>query len=300
MWFASGLRGMGAYALPMISFPRTLIGCMVAMATSCAIAQDEAAAPKPASAPWEIDLQAGVWYAGLAGDLKLPRQGGGGNPVSAQTLDINSPRITPFGEVNLTKGNWLIEVRGFAFGADATSTPASGGPLGDVDLGGGARVDTSVEVSAFEIEGGYRLLSYEDGHTDSGGTKLRVGLTALLGARLLDTSTSVSLPDGGSGVVRDSDDDIALHPLAGFKVKADFYEDFTIHFEMSAGWMGGSTESTGLDIIVGGQWRPVQHVGVQIGYRAMFFELISGDEGNEYAWESASLQGLYGGITLSF
>ncbi|MCX5688717.1 MAG: hypothetical protein NTV94_02810 [Planctomycetota bacterium] len=287
----------------MLSTPRksTIAGLLISLASSCAMAQDDQAKPQSApSAPWEIELHAGVWYAGLAGDLKLPRQGGGANPVTAQSLDLNSPRITPFGEVNLTKGNWLIEVRGFGFSADATSSPTSGGPLGDVNIGGGARVDTSVEVNSFELEGGYRLLSYEGGHTDSGGTKLRVGLTALLGARLLDTSTSVSLPDGGTGVLRDSDDDLAIHPLAGFKLKADFFEDFTVHFEMSAGWLPGSTESTGLDIIVGGQWRPVQHVGVQIGYRAMFFELISGEDGNEYAFESASLQGLYGGITLSF
>lgn len=294
---------MRAYAWPMLSFHRAAssTALLIALASAGARAQDAPSAPEQApSAPWEIELHAGIWYAGVAGDLKLPRQGGGSNAVTAQTLDLNSPRITPFGEVNLTKGNWLIELRGFGFSADAISTPASGGPLGDVNIGGGARVDTSVEVNAFELEGGYRLWSHEDGHTDSGGTKLRVGLTALLGARLLDTSTSVSLPDGGTGVLTDSDDDLAIHPLAGFKIKADFYEDFTVHFQMSAGWMPGSTESSGLDIIVGGQWRPVEHVGIQIGYRALFFELISGDEGNEYAWESASLQGLYGGITLSF
>lgn len=279
----------------------TIAGLLITLASSVALAQDDAAKPEAApSSPWEIELHAGIWYAGLAADLKLPRQGGGSNPVSAQTLDLNSPRITPFGEVNLTKGNWLIEVRGFGFSADGVSTPASGGSLGDVDLGGGARVDTSVEVNAFELEGGYRILSYEGGHTDSGGTKLRVGLTALLGARLLDTSTSIALLDAGTGATIDSDDDVAIHPLAGFKLKADFYEDFTVHFQMSAGWLPGSTESTGLDIIVGGQWRPVEHVGIQIGYRALFFELISGEDGNEYAWESASLQGLYGGITLSF
>ena len=250
--------------------------------------------------PWTIELHPGVWYAGFAGDLRMPRQGGGSGTVSAQSLDMSTPRVTPYGEVNLAKGNWLIEARGFAFGADARGTPDVTTPLGDLDLTTSSSVSTSLDITGIELEGGYRFISYEAGKTERGGSKLRFDATGLVGVRMLDVGTTVSLPDGGTGVLTDTEEELAVHPLIGIKLKADLYEDFTIHFEMNGGWFGGSTESSGFDIVVGGQWRPFRNVGLQVGYRALFFELVAGDDENEFEWGSASLQGLYGGITLNF
>ena len=44
----------------------------------------------------------------------------------------------------------------------------------------------------------------------------------------------------------------------------------------------------------------MKHVGLQIGYRALFFEVTAGDKDAGYQWGSASLQGLYGGLTVDF
>ena len=69
---------------------------------------------------------------------------------------------------------------------------------------------------------------------------------------------------------------------------------------MTAGWLPGTTDSAGLDIVVGGQWRPVPNVGVQVGYRALFLDIESGDGNEAFEIGSASLQGLFGGVGFRF
>jgi hypothetical protein len=278
---------------------------MIASRVSCAAAQPATDSPQAGSQSatdsWHLEAHAGVWYAGVAGDIRVPRDASGpASPVSMRSLNLSSARVSPYGEANLTKGPWLIELRGVGYGAKAVSEAGGSGFLGDVDFGAGDRVKTSIDVDSFELEGGYRVAGFEGGKTESGGSRLKVDLRVVGGVRLLDTSIDVSLPDGGSGVTEDSASKFVAHPLVGFKVDAVFYEDFSIGFEMTGGWTPGTTESSGFDIIVGGQWRPMKHVGLQIGYRALFFEVTAGDKDAGYEWGSASLQGLYGGLTVDF
>jgi opacity protein-like surface antigen len=71
--------------------------------------------------------------------------------------------------------------------------------------------------------------------------------------------------------------------------------------ELNGGYLPLSdSESYSFDLIVGGQWRPIKNVGVQIGYRALFFGIETGESDNAFELSEASLQGLYAGVTLSF
>ena len=56
----------------------------------------------------------------------------------------------------------------------------------------------------------------------------------------------------------------------------------------------------GLDIVAGGQWRPVPNVGVQVGYRALFLDIESGRDDEAFEVGSASLQGLFAGVGFRF
>jgi opacity protein-like surface antigen len=73
----------------------------------------------------------------------------------------------------------------------------------------------------------------------------------------------------------------------------------TVDAQIAVGGMPTGNTSYSFDIIVGVQWRPVENVGVQLGYRALFFGLGSGDGESEFNFDG-SLQGLYGGLVVRF
>jgi hypothetical protein len=247
---------------------------------------------------WHIEFHPGIWYPGLSGEVKLPREGGneGATPAKADDLNLTQSRVSPFGELNITKGNWLILGRGFGFSIERDFSFASPGNIGDVDLLPGEAYSNSVDAQAFELIGGYRLLERNISPMTGGGHKLSTALYGLAGARLINFEYSVQQ----GSTFADSADATSVHPLIGLKFNADFYNDFTVHAEVNGGTSFFGDDSFGLDIVVGGQWRPIEHVGVQIGYRALFFGIESGDDGNTFEWSDGAFQGLYAGVTFSF
>ncbi len=269
------------------------------MLAACAAAP--IGATEPVNEPWIFKGHAGVWYAGIAADLTLPRAASGDAATrSTQDLNLSGPRLTPMGELSAAKGPWLFELRGFAFDADAVSEQPVGGSLGDVDFDASERVKAEIDMATFELAAGHAIADYRSDASSSGATTLAVDLRVVGGVRLIDSSVSFSLPDGGAGVIADSEDVLTAHPLLGLRADADFHERFTISLEMTAGWLPGTTDSAGLDIVVGGQWRPVPNVGVQVGYRALFLDIESGDGNEAFEFGSASLQGLFGGVGFRF
>jgi hypothetical protein len=278
-----------------------ILGVCAAMvlAASATAAVDDAtpaAHDAPKSEPWEIELHPSIWYVGIAGRLELPRDSGDNRATKLSELNLTSSRIAPMGEASLTKGNWLIEARGFSVGAEADSTQTRAGNIGDVTFAPGQVVHASIDISSFELMGGYRVAFDERGVREGGGVKLRTDVRVLAGARLLDIDSTALR----AGLVEDSAHETVLEPIIGVRLKEDFYEDFTIQLEVSGGAMPGSPESHSFDIVVGGQWRPTTHVGVQIGYRALFFGVSSGDDPARYEWKNATLEGLFAGITIKF
>ncbi len=247
---------------------------------------------------WHIEFHPGIWYAGVSGEVKLPGAVPfqGNTPVKADDLNLTQSRVTPFGELNITKGNWLILGRGFGFSVERDFVPATAATLGDIDLAPGTSYSNSVDAQAFELIGGYRVLERNISPMAGGGHKLTTSLHALAGARVINLEYSISQ----GPTFTDSADATSVHPLVGLKFNADFYNDFTLHAELNGGTSFFGDDSYGFDFVVGGQWRPIEHVGVQIGYRALFFGVESGDDGNTFEWSDGALQGLYAGVTFSF
>jgi hypothetical protein len=273
---------------------------MLTTALLAACAATSIAQAQPPAEPWVFKGHAGVWYAGIAADITMPRSAGGDAATrSTQDLNLSAPRLTPLGEFSASKGPWLIELRGFAFDADAVSEQPVGGSLGDVDFDAAERVQAEIEMATVELLGGHTLADYRS-DASSGVTALAVDLRLVGGVRLIDSSVTVSLPDGGAGATADSEDVLTAHPLLGLRADADFHERFSISLEMTAGWLPGTTDSAGLDIVAGGQWRPVPNVGVQVGYRALFLDIESGRDDEAFEVGSASLQGLFAGVGFRF
>jgi len=241
-------------------------------------------------------------YVGVSGDIKLPREAPGANDkTSLRDLNLNSSRISPYGEVNLRKGDWSVAFRGFSYSLDQGTEMNGTGNVGDVDFGPGTRLDSSLDITCFEAEGGYRIIHREISPMTGGGYKLKSDLSAIVGLRVLDLNYSVeNTGAGGTGFLVDSADEFTFHPLVGARIKLDFYEDFTIDMRVAGGALPlTESGSYGVDLVIGGEWRPFDHVGLQIGYRAMFFGTNSGSDNDEFKFDG-SLQGLYAGVSFSF
>lgn len=248
---------------------------------------------------WHLEFHPVVWFVGVSGEVKLPVDTGNNEeaaPVDADDLNITQTRVTPMGEANITRGNWLIMARGMGFGIDREQLVSTSGNVGDVSIVEGESVSSSVDALAFELAGGYRVINRDISPLTGGGYKLSTALYVMAGARVIDFEYSIEDAAG----VSDSADATSVHPTAGLKFVADFYNDFTVHAEVNGGTSFFGDDSYGFDIVVGGQWRFVENVGLQIGYRALFFEVESGEDSNTFEWSDGALQGVYAGLTFSF
>ncbi|MDX2132011.1 MAG: hypothetical protein SFY69_08165 [Planctomycetota bacterium] len=257
-------------------------------------------------AAWTVRFEPSVWFVGIAGDVQLPRAAGAPSNDTTDLADLDlddTSLVQPLGEITLRKGDWGIGLRGFAFSNDQQASGRAG-RIGDLPIADGDRITSSVDVLDLEIEAMYTIakgvrspLSGRDGYA------LRWRVDVLAGVRVFQTDWEVANLDvafapPASNVA--SAEETTAHPLVGVKVSALFLEQFTLDAKIDVGYLPlGDTSSYGVDIFVGGSWQPHRNVGVQIGYRAMFVGVSSGDGVEAYEYDG-SLQGLYAGLVLEF
>jgi len=78
------------------------------------------------------------------------------------------------------------------------------------------------------------------------------------------------------------------------------YEQIDIDLEVNVGAAPfGDHSSSSWDAMLGFTWRPIENLGVQIGFRNISFNLENGDGADEFAWDGA-LAGLFAGVVLKF
>ncbi|GJQ28807.1 MAG: hypothetical protein HBSAPP03_06910 [Phycisphaerae bacterium] len=288
-------------------------GTVLAFLTSAALAQSVPPAPNDAppdqpshdgteDARWTIRFEPAVWFAGLSGDVTLPRadeDSGGNQPTRLRDLGQNrTARLTPFGEVSLRRGNWGFALRGFALASDE-SAPGRDGMIGDIPIADGDAISSSVTFAAAELEALYTLVKGQSRPMEGGGYWLRPRLDLVFGLRALQADWSVRNLDA-EGPDSASADELALHPLVGIKAGAVIRERFALDVQLAAGGMPFLENSSfGFDILVGGSCEIIPHVGVQLGYRALFFSISSGDGDAQFEF-SGAVQGLYAGLAIEF
>lgn len=275
--------------------------------TQPAAPQATAAADPPAVAsdllPWHRDdkwtvrFEPAVYYVAMSGDATLPRSSTatGPNPTTRLSeINLDEPRISPFGEVNLRKGDWRISVRGFGFAADGSATTTQADQLGDVSFASGDVVSRSLDFNAFELEGAYTLLQDKIRPLSDGTYALRPRLDLVGGLRIYDVDLRVS--SLGDGATTSEHDEAFVQGELGAKASVEFYDHFTVDLQLTG---GGGPDGYSFDILVGGSWKPFNNFGVQIGYRALFFGVESGSGNDKFKLDGAA-QGLYAGLVLEF
>lgn len=243
-------------------------------------AVEQAGVPET-SLDWRVQVEPGFWYAAVSGDIRVP---GFAAQVDLADLNADSPKGTPTAEVTLKLGDWRLNVSGFAFSTDRTSTR----------LGPTAR--TSLDLSSAEVLGGYRLGRWEMRPSEGGGDDFVPELTAVFGGRIYDVDATI----GPVAAVTGSADEFFVEPVIGLKFEMEIVKAFTIDVQGTVGWLDAGDESaSSWDVIVGGTWRPVDNLGIQIGYRNLAYTLESGEGAGAFEYDGA-IAGLYVGLSLRF
>lgn len=251
------------------------------------------------SSSLHVRFEPGAWYAGLSGEVSLPRNSAALNAPNPSTdlndLNTDQSRLTPFGELHIWKGKWRGTLRGYLFNTEKTTTGLTG-QIGDVTFNPSDTVSTSLDLNSFDVEAAYRFYEYTH-KTDP--TRLQSSLDVILGARAFDAELSIDSTTGGSQQA----DELWVHPIVGAKWTLKLAEQFTVDLQLDGGTLPlGDNSSTSFGILVGGTWQPkaIPNLGLQIGYRAQFFDLSKDEQAREFSLSDGSLQGLYFGAVLEF
>lgn len=247
---------------------------------------------------WTVRFEPAVYYVAMSGTATLPRSEAapGSNPsIRLAEIDLDEPRLSPLGEVNLRNGDWRISVRGFGFSSSQDALTNSAGALGDISFASGDPVNRSLDFNAFELEGAYTLLQNKFRPLSDGSYAIRTRFDVIGGLRVYDVDLRLTSQDSG-GSLTSQHEEAFLQGLVGVKGSLEIYDQFTVDLQLGA---GGSPDGYSFDILVGGSWKPIDNFGVQIGYRALFFDVESGSGNGKFALEGAA-QGLYAGIVLEF
>jgi hypothetical protein len=280
--------------------------------TTPAAAQPGAPAEAPSQPPpeslehrdpsWQIDIEPAVWFVGASGRVRLPRSTPTGAPntkTDIASLNLDNPRFVPFGEVEVRKGDWRFTLRGFYYDAEKDAS-GNAGTIGDLTFATGDTLRTSLTFASYEIEGAYTLAGNRLNQSENGIYAVAARFDVIAGLRIYDVDWTVTNLGSGSGTARTSADDVSFQPLVGLKLNVDLWRDVTIHMQATLG--GDPTSMSDRysgDIIAGLMYRPTPHVGVQIGYRSLFFGVAKGNGEGELSFNGA-MQGLYGGLELRF
>lgn len=253
----------------------------------------------PAAQKWTLSAEPGVWYTAPSGKIRLP---GGTSTAKTELADLNldSPRLSPSGELNLRHARWGASLRGYAFAVsdrtpDVPAAAASLGILSGLGPVSGARL--SLEVREFEAEGSYRFFVWENTPREEGGFRARSSLDAVVGLRYIEMDWSVAGTASGSPFDRAVSEEF-LHPIVGLKFSLDLFEQTTIDAQNTFGFMTGDRESFTWDILLGFQWRPTENFGAQIGYRQVLMRMNDGED-TGFSYEGA-MAGIYFGAVFKF
>lgn len=256
----------------------------------------------PEEERWTLQFEPSAWYAGLSGDLQLPRSSedaGGNETTDLENFNMNSASLVqPLGEITLRRGRWGFCVRGTSFSSDRSATGVSG-QIGDVAIADGDRLNASVDLIDAEFEVLYT--PYREAlRPRKVGFWLRPRLDLVFGLRVIENEWQIENLDAASPTSEASADEMTVHPLVGFKLSGEISEQFTVDVKVDLGALPlPESWSYGADILVGGTWRPVPHIGAQIGYRALFVGLSSGSDDAAFEF-SGAVQGLYAGLRVDF
>ncbi|QOJ01263.1 MAG: hypothetical protein HRU70_12525 [Phycisphaeraceae bacterium] len=257
-------------------------------------AADAAKAVEEPDPGWTLRFEPAVWYAGISGNLRMPGAPAGAGRTTIRALNGDSPRMSPFAEVHARLGDWRLSVSGAFFSTDRDSIAASASQVGPIVVAPGDVLATSLDFTTFEVLGGYSLGRWSLVPRTEGGFGWEPEILLVGGVRYFGVDFEVQGPGG----VTASADEAFVQPAIGFRAEMELVEAFSIDVQTLVGYWPDE-ESTSVDIVVGFVWKPIDGLGVQVGYRHAWLDLTSGEGANEFHFDGATA-GLYAGIELKY
>lgn len=245
---------------------------------------------------WTLQVQPRAWLVSPSGRVKLPSNGAPGSRVRIEDLNLDSPRFEAAGQVDLKLGDWRISFSGLHNDLSEGGGSAAGFQLGDVTVAPGGTFTTSFDFTSLQGSVSYRIWEKDfgaDGGTDPHRTML--GLDLLAGARYSDVDFGFT-----SGATTDNVDEAFGELFGGARAELIIARDFSVEAEVSGGgWSGSDHSVLSIDAVIAFSWRPVDAVGLQIGWRQLAFDLSDGAGAGEFEY-SGRLAGVFFGVVLRF
>lgn len=219
--------------------------------------------------PWTLQFEPALWYASIAGEQKF-----GGSSVKTQHIGADDPNASFFGEMHFRSSDLTFSMSGFMVNAGDTSRSRRAFDAGSLSVARGDMVESDIDITSVEAHVGWRVWEWPYASEPARSHDVTMRLDLRAGARFIDMDTRLREPGGGG---RYSADGAFAHPLVGFRLEIEMLREFSLDLSLDAGaWPFGS-ESYSVSVLAGFQWRPHENVGVQIGFRQLFFGLDNDD-----------------------
>jgi len=265
---------------------------------------------------WTLRFEPAWWYAAPRGEITLPASvgpvtfdGGTFEPGANENLsalDADNPTGGFRGSFHLARDRWRFTIAATHLSTDGVHTVDAPGRLGDAFFTAGDTLDTDFSMTTFEASAAYTL--FHGPYADEPGDpdRFRYTLELLAGARFENLDIDVAVNPGGGArppelTLGDDASELFGQPIGGARLSMDFFRDFTVEVGVTVGYWtlsSGSTAST-WDILAAFTWRPVQNVGIQVGYQ--YLGLAAERDVDDGTFEfTGSSAGLFAGLAVQF
>jgi len=286
---------------------RWIVGVVPCVLASLALGQADEPSPWERSRlhDWTISLEARAWYPAPSGDLTLPGGSALDDAVDLADVNMDSPRVIPYGEIRLQRGKWQIGLAASTFSAEASAVMTTTRTLGAVPTFAGETTHLDFSHWSFETRGLYQLFSYVDGSTADGRDRVRIRGLAGAGVRAsaVDVDFRVvptSSARTGAETLSVSYEGTFVELMAAGALEIDLSERWFISVEASGAFSGlDDRTSSSFSIEPTFAWHPTPNLGVEVGYRMLIHRMEEGPSPSDFEW-AGSLAGIFGGVSLRF
>lgn len=244
---------------------------------------------------YEIQVQPRIWYVSLAGDLTMPGAPAGTANTTLNELNLDSPKMGPAGDATIRFGRWTLNVSAAGVSGERSTTAQRAGQIGAFTFNPGDPIRSSIDFATGEVSGGYSLGTWDLGGRKDGAGGFVADLAVIGGVRMYDVSVGV----GSATPTATTADEFFAEPIVGGRLEMNLAKSFSIDVQSTFGWMPADRESASWDIEVGFAWRPVKNLGLQVGYRNLWFDLTTGDGSRQFELNGGAA-GVFAGIQLRF
>lgn len=267
----------------------------------------------PTKSALEFRVEPAVSFFGLSGDLTLPGETVQGSEIDTVDLNLEDPRLEPYGEIQIRRGKVGLLLSGVTFSTRRTTGlfPGQGAStlvanLGSAPVYSGETVETEFSFQSFDFRVLYELYRYEGALGERGVRTFSFALEATGGIKLhriavdgrVLTATSPARTGGES--LSTSVDEVFAEPVIGLRAEAEIYERLIAELEFVIGGFAAaddSSRSVDLNFAIG--YRVTDWAEVIAGYRLLAFGFNAGDGPDEFEYAGA-LAGLYWGARFRF